>query len=325
MRWFNNILYVAESSVAQVSALQRAVSLTKSNQAKLTVIDVVPSVVTDFGISQASSTIHDLQTAMLDERRRALESMIEPYREQLDIRLEVLAGKRFLEIIREVLQNNHDLLIKPAENPAYTQRLFGSDDMQLLRNCPCPVWLTRAGEMTKYRTILAAVDFNLFMPDRPDTGLSKYIEEISSSIAISDFASLHFIHAWEAPGEALVRSWTSSTESAAAYVDDMRAMHEKAFYGLREQLRARIGREAYDHLNPQFHLRHGAATAAIPATVNEVQADLLVMGTVGRTGIAGWLIGNTAEAVLEQVQCSVLAVKPRGFVSPVEARVAPGP
>ena len=41
------------------------------------------------------------------------------------------------------------------------------------------------------------------------------------------------------------------------------------------------------------------------------------MGTVARTGIPGLLIGNTAETILQRVDCSVLAVKPDGFVSPV--------
>jgi len=41
------------------------------------------------------------------------------------------------------------------------------------------------------------------------------------------------------------------------------------------------------------------------------------MGTVNRAGIAGLLIGNTAEKVLRQVDCSTLAVKPEGFITPV--------
>ena len=45
--------------------------------------------------------------------------------------------------------------------------------------------------------------------------------------------------------------------------------------------------------------------------------ELIVMGTVARTGIPGLLIGNTAETILQRVDCSVLAVKPDGFVSPV--------
>jgi hypothetical protein len=38
--------------------------------------------------------------------------------------------------------------------------------------------------------------------------------------------------------------------------------------------------------------------------------DLVVMGTMGRTGIAWRLVGNTAERVLQRSPCSVLAVKP---------------
>jgi nucleotide-binding universal stress UspA family protein len=43
--------------------------------------------------------------------------------------------------------------------------------------------------------------------------------------------------------------------------------------------------------------------------------DLVVMGTVARAGIAGMLIGNTAERVLRKLPCSVLTVKPDVFVS----------
>ena len=43
----------------------------------------------------------------------------------------------------------------------------------------------------------------------------------------------------------------------------------------------------------------------------------IVMGTVCRTGIPGFFIGNTAEYVLSRVHCSVLTMKPAGFVSPV--------
>ena len=46
-------------------------------------------------------------------------------------------------------------------------------------------------------------------------------------------------------------------------------------------------------------------------------SDLLVMGTIARTGIAGFIVGNTAERLLPRIPCSVLAIKPEGFVSPV--------
>ncbi len=52
-------------------------------------------------------------------------------------------------------------------------------------------------------------------------------------------------------------------------------------------------------------------------SMDPVSADLIVMGTKGRTGIPGLIIGNTAENVLQRTKASVLAVKPNGFVSPV--------
>lgn len=56
----------------------------------------------------------------------------------------------------------------------------------------------------------------------------------------------------------------------------------------------------------------------IRGVADEMEADLLVMGTVCRTGIAGFFIGNTAESLIPDATCSVLALKPDGFVSPVE-------
>lgn len=67
------------------------------------------------------------------------------------------------------------------------------------------------------------------------------------------------------------------------------------------------------------HVVEGPAPHALPRFVQEARVDLLVMGTVGRTGIKGLLIGNTAEEILARTPGSILAVKPPGFVSPVVA------
>jgi nucleotide-binding universal stress UspA family protein len=67
-------------------------------------------------------------------------------------------------------------------------------------------------------------------------------------------------------------------------------------------------------------LLKGDAEALIPALAKRKGVELIVMGTVCRTGIAGFIIGNTAENILQQVDCSVLTVKPEGFVSPVKLR-----
>ena len=43
------------------------------------------------------------------------------------------------------------------------------------------------------------------------------------------------------------------------------------------------------------------------------------MGTMSRGGVAGLLVGNTAERLLDKVECSLLTIKPEDFVSPVRS------
>jgi nucleotide-binding universal stress UspA family protein len=86
--------------------------------------------------------------------------------------------------------------------------------------------------------------------------------------------------------------------------------------------KARISELVEKHI-PDFpsnriHLLEGDAEKLIPEMAKRKGIELIVMGTVTRTGIAGFIIGNTAERVLQQVDCSVLTVKPDGFVTPVK-------
>ena len=67
----------------------------------------------------------------------------------------------------------------------------------------------------------------------------------------------------------------------------------------------------------RIHLLKGEPRVLIPELVQQERIDLIVMGTVCRTGIPGFIIGNTAENVLQHVDTSVLTVKPEGFVTPV--------
>ena len=74
---------------------------------------------------------------------------------------------------------------------------------------------------------------------------------------------------------------------------------------------------AVGDLKPRVHLLEGKAKDRIPVLARKKRVELIVMGTVARTGLPEFLIGNTAENVLSQVDCSVLTVKPEGFVTPI--------
>ena len=64
-----------------------------------------------------------------------------------------------------------------------------------------------------------------------------------------------------------------------------------------------------------LHRLHGAPDDEIPACVEEKEVDILVMGTLARTGIEGVIIGNTAENIVQSVRCSLVALKPKDFSS----------
>jgi len=321
MKRFKNILYLNEPAVDQASTIARAVSLAVNNQADLTIVDVIPTqvVTAGIGLPPGGPVSEDLRAAVESDHRKALESMVQPFSERLQVRLDVLVGKTYLEAIRAVLKNGYDLLIKPAENPSWTHRLFGSDDLHLLRKCPCPVWLMKPSEKSNYGSILAAVDFDLMAPSPSENDLNREILELAASLALSDSASLHIAHAWEALAEKTMLSRGGmSPEGLAAYVEREHERHRKELYRLAEQLRNWISKEAYDYLSPGFHLPEGPAKKVIAPLAEGLGADLVVMGTVARTGISGLIIGNTAEAILDQLECSVLAIKPPGFKTPVK-------
>lgn len=325
MPHFKNILCVIAPEEASRPTLERALTLAENNQAALTVVDVIPHISVGYGLPDGGPISMDLRTMVTSEHEQALASFLAPYRERLPIQHAVLMGTDFLEIVRQVLRAGHDLVIKPADNPHFIDRLFGSEDMHLLRKCPCPVWLSKPGETPKYSCVVAAVDFDLETQNATADRLNERILELSSAFAVADFAALHFVHVWDAPFEMTVRSWGHDLSAADGYVERERVRHQQALDGLRERLKARLGAETFGYLSPRFHLHRGTPSQALPELARQLQADLVVMGTLARTGIAGLLIGNTAETILEQLRCSVLAIKPPGFVTPVTLDGQPTP
>lgn len=322
MKRFKNILYVVERAVDQRAAIARAVSLAENNQARLTVLDVLPPVTGGYNLPPGGPVTADLKAALYEQHRESVEQLLAPHRAQttLDIRVELREGTVFLQAIQEVLREGHDLVIKAAEDPSWIERLFGSDDMHLLRKCPCPVWLIKADDKPNYGCIVAAVDFDPERPETIDQGITRQILELASTLALSDFASLHLVHVWDAPEADFLGMWADKPSAAvASLLEGEGERHRSAMGRLRQTLKTHIGEEAFAYLAPQFHLRQGSAKILIPELTRELQADLVIMGTVARTGIAGLFIGNTAEAILDQLRCAVLTTKPPGFVSPVKA------
>jgi universal stress protein E len=320
MKRFKNILYVNETGVNQSSAMARAVSLAKNNQADLTIVDVIPDEVIAAAVGPTDGpSAEELRSEVAADHRKTLLSLIAPFQQGIDIQIQVVTGKRFLEVIHMVLSQSFDLVVKTAEDPDWMDRLFGSDDMHLLRKCPCPVWLIKPSENIRFKTVLAAVDIDPVNPMPAKQDLNRTILELAGSIALADNASLHLAHAWDASAEQTFLSQKGiSAESVDAYVGEKKTMHKNGLSTLGIALKEWSKTEVRKPIDPRLHLIQGPAKKMILQLANDLSADLVVMGTIARTGISGLIIGNTAEAVFRQLMCSILAVKPPGFESPVK-------
>ncbi len=322
MQMFKDILYVATHGSAGHAELERAVTLANNNQARLTVIKIIDQVPRITKIIDQVMIFDEFQAKIVARHQQRLEKLVSPWNTKKEIQTKVLIGIPFLEIIREILRHGHDLVIKTAESGGLLDRVFGSDDMFLLRECPCPVWLVKPESSKTVQRILAAVDVDdTYPPEELNTRrqLNFQILEMASSLALSEFAKLHVVHVWEAIAENTLRGafLDMTEEKIIAYVRRVQQQHEKNMSILMDETKRKFGQDALEYLKPQTRLLKGHPRKEIPVFAKEIEADLVVMGTVARTGLSGFFMGNTAETILNQLDCSVLAIKPHGFKTPV--------
>ena len=322
MQRFKNILCVVKTDMQNNVAVEHAAKLAEKNQVGLTVVEVIDEIVPNTTLFERTMSPIDLQTQMIAEHQNRLQELISPWNQKIEIKTKVLTGILFLEVIHEVLRNEHDLVFKTAESGVLLNRVFGSDDMHLLRKCPCPVWLVKPESPKTYQMILAAVDVNDDYPSgelNTRRLLNHQIIEMASSLALSECAELHIIHAWLAIYEGMMRGafMARPEEEVVSYIEEVKQQHGQNMNVLMSETIDKLGQDTLEYLKPKKHLIKGDPRKKIPAFAEEIKADLVVMGTVARTGLSGFFMGNTAETILTQLNCSVLAIKPLGFVTPV--------
>ncbi|MGB7346952.1 MAG: universal stress protein [Pirellulaceae bacterium] len=308
MKQFKNILFYAGTE-QNAAAISRSFELAMENEATLTLMDVVKPVSRAIGMSIDVDDPAEIEQQLATEHRKKLLAIAAEYLDTgVSIDVVVSVGDPAEEIVRQVLNDNHDLVVKTADGAYSSRRLFGTIGRSLLRSCPCPVWLLKPEMHGEFDRVLAAVDVEA--EDENHILLNQKILKIAHSIAQREHAELHIVAAWDIWMEKSLRSQIGNREFEAVL-----ARHE-----------SRVCQSLDDLLHVDYaetndfhrHLLRGIPAGVILKLADTVKADLLVMGTVCRAGLGGFLIGSTADTVLGDVDCSVLALKPKGFVSPIE-------
>ncbi len=301
---FTSILVDVDASAPSHPALERAAALARRAGGRLTITDVlsIPAHARQYLPAEVEED--------LIERRRAQLKHIASSLTGVQAEGKLLFGRPGIVLIQEVLRSGHDLLVRSHDRDvaAAAGRPFGTVDMELLRKCPCPVMLIRRGTVAAASLILAAV--NADTERESERALNARIIELALLVAEYEGGTTSVLQAWAPFAEGRAQMVLTS-DAFAAYVDAVREGAAAKLAHLGQGFQGRLPAE-------QLFSRRGEPEVVIPEFVVSHGVDLVVMGTVARSGVAGRLIGNTAERVLAKLPCSVLAVKPDGFVSPVK-------
>lgn len=240
------------------------------------------------------------QSKVLQDAKAGVAALAEHARaEGVEADCDVVLGKSWLSLVNRVLRYGHDLVLAGSRHTGAMQGWFlGGTTSKLLRTCPCPVWVTKPRPREDATAILVAHDL------RPVGNMAM---ELGCSMAELQGAQLHVMHAAEYPELEYFRAANVSAEREAAYRHEAEA-HIRSHFDDGDAIK-----------DPILHLVSDPPADAILHAIEENNINLLVMGISSQVhgDATSGLAGKTAERVLPQLPCSLLAIKPPGFKCPV--------
>lgn len=307
MKKFKKILVSIDDRFEDDPALDWAIELAEQCQAQLHVVDILPNLNWAHRLTEKSSL--NAAKEVRSRKESWLASIADRARKKgIMTSTSVEVGKSSSRLIEMVAEQHFDLIVRTTRGKfSSSSGFFGRTSMRLLRHCPSAVWLIKPGTRPHFSKVLAAVDLESTLVGavpvaNQSTSLDHGLLELAVSIAQSHSGQCHAVHAWELFGSNLLQSRMDEVEFEELlknYRDDLK----KRMAQLADEsgLRANID---------QTHLIHGSAASVIPELILRDKMDLLIMGTHTRTGLTNLVIGNTAEQILDRIQCSLLAIKP---------------
>lgn len=311
MKRFKNILVKVneETSPENDVAVLRGVELAKQTGAKIILFDVVELPESILSVYADLVTPLELTELIVGRRLDQLTGVAKKLQsEDVEISAQVSKGKNFIEIVKAVILSKSDLLIKVANT---CEKSFDSSDFHIMRKCPKPVWLIKSKQPTKVNKILAAVDLSMEQ-HAEGRAQNRMIMDIATSLSEFKNAQLTVLSCWRLYGEEALKHG-AFTRVSPEKVEELLKREEQEY---KESFDILL--REYEDSNFEQVLIKGLPKTLIPEYVNSNETDTVIMGTIGRSGIPGLLIGNTSETVLQSINSSVITLKPADFVSPIQ-------
>jgi len=305
--YFTSIVVGTDFTPCSAVALGQAVRMAAWSKARVHVVHVIDTTVVielEAALSEFQQGIRD---GLTEDAEKAWADFAKGVPGAAGLPIEVSINNRIVGILRRAREDKADLLVMGAFGHRAPDVGMGTVATACVRKSMTDVLLVRdtRPEMgtAPFKTIVAAVDFS-------PTSLRAV--ERAALFAATDGAELHLLHVFQPPWRQLhYRAPTPPTLT-----------HEQKQY--RDGLERRLAEFCRPALEPYGTLRTKTAVydynghrSGIVEYAGKAGADLIVLGTRGRTNLRDLLLGSTAEKVLEESKCSILAVKPEGFEHPL--------
>lgn len=297
-----DIVFNPLAARGNTAALRSVLQFAEHSGATTTMIGVVPEPTRLQRLTHGTEHVEHVLAAAHAAMRRRLDRC-QP--EGHEVPAAVVVGSPSLSLIVRAIAAGHDLLAVTDDQDDEQQATI----RRLLRKCPCPVWVIRPSRATTVR-VLAAID-----PQPEEADLNHRVLDLAAEFAHAFEGELHVATAWRLYGESTMQSSAFAQVSDPQFIPRERQRTRQAHVAAIEALAA----EHAEGTSWQVHVEEGDPSDVIGQVIARERINLLVMGTVARTGLSGLVMGNTAERLFDSVRCSVVAVKPPDFVSPVLA------
>lgn len=307
---YHKILVFIDPSKESQPALERAINIAKKEkEAKITLFLCCYDLSYEMTSLSSSDERQAMRSIVVKENQEWLEALASPYKEQgfnIDNRV-IWHNRPFQAAIIEVLKDQYDLVIKSTHpHPKLSAILFTPTDWNLLRKCPAPVLLVKHHQWPEHGNILCAIDCKSIQ-DEDHHQLNQQILAEAKAMAEMLNANIHLVNAYPSPPMNIMLELPEF--DPIHYEDGLKQFHQKT---LNDYART------YKIPEQQLHLRQGLPEDVISDVANEIDAELVILGTVGRSGLSATLLGHTAEQVIDNLNCDLLALKPQGFISPIK-------
>ncbi len=305
---FKKILVVLDPHKEKQFALERAIQLVKEQKdelktpVKITLFMAVYDVAYEMSELLSADQGNAMKQHIISHSRQDLTSLLRQYdTPNVEFDTIVVWNNNESDAITEVVQiENFDLVVKntQAKDEGLAALIFTPQDWQLLRKCPAPIMMVRNDEWQHKRRILIAV--NTGENDDAHESFNHELVKLGMEMAANlNRGNVHLVTAYPPSAVNLKIDMPEFNTPASEHQECL--LHTQNMQKLAEYFGI-----AQDHT----HIVEGFPEEVIPAVAKVIDAELVVLGTVGRRGLAAAFLGNTAEHVVSRLHCNLLAIKP---------------